>query len=80
MPPFAGSVGKQRRMPRSPTQGHVLRVGDLLATLAVKAAIHHLEMIVELDRSVPRRTLTSSAGSWDRRCKALLSRAATGGP
>ena len=62
MPPFAGSVGKQRRMPRSPTQGHVLRVGDLLATLAVKAAIHHLDMIVELDRSVPPRTLTSSAG------------------
>jgi hypothetical protein len=45
------------------TQGHALRVDGLLATLAVEAAIHHLDMIVELDRFVPPRTLTSSAGS-----------------
>jgi hypothetical protein len=35
------------------TQKHVLRVDDLLATLAVEAAIHHLDMIVELDYPGP---------------------------
>jgi hypothetical protein len=35
------------------TQGHVLRVEDLLSTLAVEAAIHHLDMIVELSRPGP---------------------------
>jgi hypothetical protein len=30
------------------TQGHALTVADFLATLAVEAAIHHLDMIVEL--------------------------------
>jgi hypothetical protein len=32
------------------TQGHVLAVPDLLATLATEAVIHHLDMTVELDR------------------------------
>ena len=35
------------------TQKHVLRVDDLLATLVVEAAIHHLDMIVELDYPGP---------------------------
>ena len=35
------------------TQKHVLRVDDLLATLIVEAAIHHLDMIVELDYPGP---------------------------
>jgi hypothetical protein len=35
------------------TQGHVLRVEDLLTTLAVEAASHHLDMIAELDRPGP---------------------------
>lgn len=33
------------------TQGHVLAVGDLLATLATEAVIHHLDMTVELHRA-----------------------------
>jgi hypothetical protein len=36
------------------TQGHVLTVDDLVATLVVEAAIHHLDMTVELDRPGPR--------------------------
>jgi Mycothiol maleylpyruvate isomerase N-terminal domain len=36
------------------TQGHVLSVDDLLATLVVEATIHHLDLIVELDRDGPR--------------------------
>jgi len=38
------------------TQDHLLRVDDLLATLAVEAAIHHLDMIVELDHPGPTDT------------------------
>ncbi|NUS75408.1 MAG: hypothetical protein HOV70_04310 [Streptomyces sp.] len=30
------------------TQGHVLTAGDLMTTLAVEAAIHHLDLVVEL--------------------------------
>lgn len=52
------------------TQGHVLRVDDLLATLVVEAAIHHLDMTVDLDRAGPgpgpiamtRRTLDGLLG------------------
>lgn len=33
------------------TQGHVLAVPDLLATLATEAVIHHLDMTVELHRA-----------------------------
>lgn len=36
------------------TQGHVLSVADLLATLVVEAAIHHLDLTVDLDRAGPR--------------------------
>jgi hypothetical protein len=35
------------------TQGHVLRTDDFLATLVVEAAIHHLDLIVELDDPGP---------------------------
>ncbi|MGY1745724.1 maleylpyruvate isomerase N-terminal domain-containing protein [Blastococcus sp. SYSU D00695] len=35
------------------TQGHVLRVADLLSTLAVEAAIHHLDLVAHLDRPGP---------------------------
>ena len=35
------------------TQGHVLRVEDLLSTLAVEAAVHHLDLVVGLDRGGP---------------------------
>jgi len=35
------------------TQGHVLRVDDLVATLAVEAAIHHLDLVAHLDLPGP---------------------------
>jgi uncharacterized protein (TIGR03083 family) len=35
------------------TQGWVLRVDDLLSTLAVEAAVHHLDLVVHLDRPGP---------------------------
>ncbi|WP_448642547.1 maleylpyruvate isomerase N-terminal domain-containing protein [Geodermatophilus sp. URMC 63] len=35
------------------TQGHVLRVDDLLSTLAVEAAVHHLDLVARLDRPGP---------------------------
>jgi len=35
------------------TQGHVLSVGDLFATLVVEATIHHLDMTVDLDSAGP---------------------------
>jgi len=35
------------------SQGHVLSVGDLLATLVVEATIHHLDMTVDLDSAGP---------------------------
>lgn len=36
------------------TQDHVLRVDDLLTTLAVEAAVHHLDLVVDLPRPGPR--------------------------
>lgn len=36
------------------TQGHVLRSGDLVVTLAVRAAVHHLDLVVDLRRPGPR--------------------------
>lgn len=36
------------------TQGHVLRVDDLLVTLAVEAAVHHLDLVADLQRPGPR--------------------------
>ena len=35
------------------TQGHVLLIGDFLATLAVEASIHHLDLAVGDDLSGP---------------------------
>ncbi|WP_409332232.1 maleylpyruvate isomerase N-terminal domain-containing protein [Trujillonella humicola] len=35
------------------TQGHVLTVADLLSTLAVEAAVHHLDLVAHLDRPGP---------------------------
>ncbi|MEU3459285.1 maleylpyruvate isomerase N-terminal domain-containing protein [Streptomyces sp. NPDC006733] len=71
------------------TQGHVLRSGDLLRTLAVEATIHHLDLVVSLpDAAGPpqqglaevRRTLDGLLGrpaptAWD---DAHYARAATG--
>jgi len=36
------------------TQGHVLSVTDLVDTLVVEATVHHLDLIVDLDRPGPR--------------------------
>jgi uncharacterized protein (TIGR03083 family) len=60
------------------TQGHRLRVADLLATLAFEATVHHLDLVVHLDRPNPgpaplalvRRTLDGLLGTpapahWD---------------
>ncbi|RBY86091.1 maleylpyruvate isomerase N-terminal domain-containing protein [Blastococcus sp. TF02A-26] len=35
------------------TQGHVLSVADLLSTLVVEAAVHHLDLVAHLDRPGP---------------------------
>jgi hypothetical protein len=35
------------------TQGRVLSVADLLSTLVVEAAVHHLDLVVRLDRPGP---------------------------
>ena len=35
------------------TQGHVLTVADLLSTLTVEAAVHHLDLVEHLDRPGP---------------------------
>ncbi|MGN9775117.1 maleylpyruvate isomerase N-terminal domain-containing protein [Micromonospora sp. H33] len=35
------------------TQGHVLRVPDLLATLATEAVVHHLDLVVDLPAAPP---------------------------
>lgn len=61
------------------TQGHVLRVDDLLATLVTEAALHHLDLVAYLDGApgpaagpleVVRRTLDGLFGGpapadWD---------------
>lgn len=36
------------------TQDHVVRVDDLLVTLAVEAAVHHLDLVIDLARPGPR--------------------------
>lgn len=47
------------------TQGHVLSVADLLATLVVEASIHHLDMTVEPDCAGPGPEPTASrAAHW----------------
>ena len=35
------------------TQGRVLRANDLVRTLVVEAAVHHLDLVVALDRPLP---------------------------
>jgi hypothetical protein len=35
------------------TQGHVLTAGDLVRTLVVEAAVHHLDLVASLDRPAP---------------------------
>ena len=60
------------------TQGHVLAVADLLSSLVVEAAVHHLDLVRDLERPGPgapalaevRRVLTGVLGSalpdgWD---------------
>jgi len=60
------------------TQGRVLTVADFLSTLTVEAAVHHLDLVLRLDRPGPaseplgevRRVLEGLAGSalpssWD---------------
>ena len=60
------------------TQGRVLTVADLLSTLVVEAAVHHLDLVAHLDRPGPadsplaevRRVLEGLAGGplpdrWD---------------
>jgi hypothetical protein len=60
------------------TQGRVLTVADFLSTLVVEAAVHHLDLVVRLDRPGPaeaplaevRRVLSGLLGaplpeSWD---------------
>ncbi|PWU57451.1 hypothetical protein DLE60_24460, partial [Micromonospora globispora] len=39
------------------TQGHVLRVPDLLATLTTEAVIHYLDLVVELPDAPPPAAL-----------------------
>lgn len=69
---------------RVATQGHTLTVPDFLATLAVEAAIHHLDLVAYIDAPGPhpdglalaRRTLDGLAGvdagtQWDDRLYAL---------
>jgi hypothetical protein len=51
------------------TQGHVLGAEDLYATLAVEAAVHHLDLVVDLDRpGLDRRrwpwSAARSMGCW----------------
>jgi hypothetical protein len=71
----AGRVGAGDRVR---TQGRVLTVADLLSTLVVEAAVHHLDLVAHLDRPVPgdkplaevRRVLEGLAGGplpdrWD---------------
>jgi hypothetical protein len=64
---------------RISTQGHVLELGDFLATIVVEAAIHHLDLVAYLDGppgpadaplAIVRRTLdglleASPPGDWD---------------
>jgi hypothetical protein len=70
------------------TQSHVLRVDDLLDTLVVEAGLHHIDLVVELDRPGPsagtlaavRTTLDTRLGhasprEWD---DATWARLATG--
>lgn len=41
------------------TQGHVLRVPDLLATLTTEAVVHHLDLVLDLPDAPPPGTLAT---------------------
>nr|WP_281372061.1 maleylpyruvate isomerase N-terminal domain-containing protein [Modestobacter versicolor] len=47
------AAGRVRTADTVRTQDRVLRVGDLLSTLVVEAAVHHLDLVRELDRPGP---------------------------
>ena len=56
------------------TQGRVLTVADFLSTLTVEAAVHHLDLVVRLDRPGPAADRwPRSGGSW-RGCSAARCR------
>jgi hypothetical protein len=72
------AAGRVRETDLVATQRRVLRVADLLSTLAVEAAVHHLDLVASLDRPGPgeaplaevRRVLEELAGGrlprrWD---------------
>ena len=46
----AGRVGRRTS---DRTQGHALTVADFLSTLTVEAAVHHLDLVLRLDRPGP---------------------------
>jgi hypothetical protein len=53
------------------TQGWVLTVADLLSTLTVEAAVHHLDLVLRLDRPGPAAApLAEVRGCW-RACSAV---------
>jgi hypothetical protein len=47
------SAGRVRGADLVRTQGRVLRVDDLLSTLVVEAAVHHLDLVRDLQRPGP---------------------------
>ena len=47
------SAGRTRSGDLVATQGHVLAVADLLSSLTVEAAVHHLDLVAHLDRPGP---------------------------
>ncbi|WP_448614154.1 maleylpyruvate isomerase N-terminal domain-containing protein [Modestobacter sp. URMC 112] len=72
------AAGRVQAGERVRTQGRVLTVADLLSTLVVEAAVHHLDLVAHLDRAGPdagplaevRRVLEQLAGGplparWD---------------
>ena len=72
------AAGRVQADERVRTQGRVLTVADLLSTLVVEAAVHHLDLVAHLDRPGPdagplaevRRVLEELAGGplpgrWD---------------
>ena len=46
-------AGRTDRQVCLATQGHTLLAEDLVATLAVEAAVHHLDLVTDLDRPGP---------------------------
>jgi hypothetical protein len=85
------SAGTLPAVLRVATQGHVLLIGDFLATLAVEASIHHLDLALDDDLSGPsgeglaavRRTLDGILGGpvpvdWDDATYALKGTARAG--